>query len=203
MAQACGSAVVWMHFFWNLRASGGLFSCHPAFAFASEIIPVFSPARRSSATRLWWRLLFASDLSHEWCGPHTVLRVGMSSATTRSRTLDNGHRGSQPESRSSTGWPLCGEERIEFKTPMLFLRCFFRFHLVARPPREHVGGRAVRNWAAEYSSLGCTFSVRIRGRDSVSRALRCFSITGFRDVGKDVHETLGKLHSGCSSSGST
>jgi cytochrome c oxidase subunit I len=60
--QAGGSAVMWMHFFWVFGHPEVYVLVIPAFAFVSEIIPVF-PAKRFSATRSWWRQRSASDLS--------------------------------------------------------------------------------------------------------------------------------------------
>ena len=52
--QAGGSAVIWMHFFWIFGHPEVYVLVIPAFAFVSEIVPVFS-ARRFSAIRSWWR----------------------------------------------------------------------------------------------------------------------------------------------------
>ncbi len=60
--QAGGSAVMWMHFFWVFGHPEVYVLVIPAFAFVSEIIPVFS-AKRCSATPSWWRPQSASDLS--------------------------------------------------------------------------------------------------------------------------------------------
>ncbi len=68
--QAGGSAAIWMHFFWVFGHPEVYVLVIPAFAFASEIIPVFSrrsspssPARRSLDIRSWSPPPWALDSS--------------------------------------------------------------------------------------------------------------------------------------------
>jgi len=52
--QAGGSAVIWMHFFWIFGHPEVYVLVIPAFAFASEIIPVFS-RKAISVIQSWWQ----------------------------------------------------------------------------------------------------------------------------------------------------
>ena len=76
--QAGGSAILWAHFFWIFGHPEVYVLVLPAFAFANEIIPVFS-RRRSSAIRRWWRRRWASRSSAWACGRTTCSPIGMTS----------------------------------------------------------------------------------------------------------------------------
>ena len=60
--QAGGSAVIWMHFFWVFGHPEVYVLIIPAFAFISEIVPVFS-RKPISGTPSWWLQPWPSALS--------------------------------------------------------------------------------------------------------------------------------------------
>src|SRR5437764_14284812 len=79
--QAGGSAVIWMHFFWIFGHPEVYVLVIPAFAFASEIIPVFS--RKAI---FGYPVMVAATICIGFIGmsvwAHHMFTVGMSSAAT-------------------------------------------------------------------------------------------------------------------------
>src|SRR5438034_6268921 len=77
--QAGGSAVIWMHFFWVFGHPEVYVLVIPAFAFASEIIPVFS-----SQPIFGYPVIVAATVCIGFIsmsvGAHRMLTVGMSPA---------------------------------------------------------------------------------------------------------------------------
>src|SRR5438445_54387 len=77
--QACGSAVMWMHFFWVFGHPEVYVLVIPAFAFASEIIPVFS-----RKPIFGYPAMVAATISIAFIGmsvwAHHMFTVGMSSS---------------------------------------------------------------------------------------------------------------------------
>ena len=118
--QAGGSAVLWMHFFWIFGHPEVYVLVIPAFAFISEIIPVFS--RKAI---FGYPVMVAATVGIGFVSmgvwAHHMFTVGMSSV--REHLLRHHRRWPSafpPASRSSTGWRRCGAGKIHFKTPMLF-----------------------------------------------------------------------------------
>jgi cytochrome c oxidase subunit 1 len=69
--QAGGSAVLWQHFFWIFGHPEVYILVLPAFAIASDVIPVFSP-KPILATRSWLPRPFRLPLSSGRLGPPHV-----------------------------------------------------------------------------------------------------------------------------------
>src|SRR5437764_7303869 len=121
--QAGGSAVIWMHFFWVFGHPEVYVLVIPAFAFASEIIPVFSrkaifgyPVMVAATTCIG--LIGMSVWAHH------MFTVGMSSAaTTFIVILSLAH--AFPTGIKIFNWlATMWGGKIEFKTPMLFCVAF-------------------------------------------------------------------------------
>ena len=129
--QAGGSAVLWMHFFWIFGHPEVYVLVIPAFAFVSEIIPVFSrkaifgypgDGGGNDGHRLREHERLGAPHVH---GGHDFARATPFSCSRPwlSQCL--------PGSRSSTGSPRCGAERFDFNTPMLFCVGFLFQFLIA------------------------------------------------------------------------
>src|ERR1700746_1129111 len=128
--QAGGSAVVWMHFFWIFGHPEVYVLAIPAFAFASEIIPVFS--RKAI---FGYPVLVAATICIGFIGTsvwaHHMFTVGMSSSANTFFVLSTMAiavpTGIKIFNWLATMWGGC----IEFKTPMLFCASFLFQCLVA------------------------------------------------------------------------
>jgi cytochrome c oxidase subunit 1 len=101
--QAGGSAVIWMHFFWIFGHPEVYVLVIPAFAFASEIIPVFSRKAIFGypvmvAATVCIAFISMSVWAHHLCSLPWLSLF-------------------RPASRSSTGWPPCGVERFTSRRP--------------------------------------------------------------------------------------
>src|SRR5712672_479757 len=81
--QAGGSAILWQHFFWIFGHPEVYILVLPAFAFANEIIPVFS-RKAIFGYRPWWRRRFRSPSSAWACGRITCSPSAWDRARTRS-----------------------------------------------------------------------------------------------------------------------
>ena len=68
--QAGGSAVIWMHFFWIFGHPEVYMLVIPAFAFVSEIVPVFS-RKPIFGYPSWWRRRWRSA-SSAWASGRTT-----------------------------------------------------------------------------------------------------------------------------------
>src|SRR4030081_3032242 len=117
--QAGGSAVMWMHFFWIFGHPGVYVLILPAFAFASEIIPVFS--RKAI---FGYPVMVGATVCIGFLGmcvwAHHMFTVGMSSNANTFFVLSTMAiavpTGIKIFNLISTMWG----GKIEFKTPMLF-----------------------------------------------------------------------------------
>ncbi len=129
--QAGGSAVLWMHFFWIFGHPEVYILIIPAFAFASEIIPVFSrkpifgyPVMVAATVCIGFVSLSV------WA--HHMFTVGMNSygqtASLRSPPCSSAF---PLESRSSIGFGTMWGGKIQFRAPMLFCIGFLFQFLIA------------------------------------------------------------------------
>ena len=129
--QAGGSAVMWMHFFWIFGHPEVYVLVIPAFAFASEIIPVFS--RKAI---FGYPVMVAATVVHriyqyERLGPPHVHGRHEFGRQHLLRAVDDGHCRSHRDQDLQLARAPCGAEQIHFKTPMLFCIAFLFQFLIA------------------------------------------------------------------------
>src|SRR5579862_5197927 len=128
--QAGGSAVIWMHFFWIFGHPEVYVLVLPAFAFASEIIPVFS--RKAI---FGYPIMVAATTCIGFIGmsvwAHHMFTVGMSSSANSFFVLST-MAIAVPTGIKIFNWlaTMWGGQ-IDFKTPMLFCAAFLFQFLVA------------------------------------------------------------------------
>jgi cytochrome c oxidase subunit 1 len=128
--QAGGSAVIWMHFFWIFGHPEVYVLVIPAFAFASEIIPVFS-----RKPIFGYPVMVAATVAIGFVSftvwAHHMFTVGMSSYANSFFTISTMIVG-VPTGIKIFNWigTMWGG-KIEFKTPMLFCIGFLFQFLIA------------------------------------------------------------------------
>src|ERR1700722_4104778 len=128
--QAGGSPVMWMNFFWVFGHSEGYVLVIPAFAFASEIIPVFS--RKAI---FGYPVMVAATFCIAFIGmsvwAHHMFTVGMSAAGNTFFVLST-MAIAVPTGIKIFNWlaTMWGGQ-ITFKTPMLFCTAFLFQFLIA------------------------------------------------------------------------
>src|SRR6202522_2287475 len=128
--QAGGSAVMWMHFFWVFGHPEVYVLVIPAFAFASEIIPVFS-----SNAIFGYPVMVAATICIAFIGmsvwAHHMFTVGMTAAGNTFFVLST-MAIAVPTGIKIFNWlaTMWGGQ-ITFKTPMLFCTAFLFQFLVA------------------------------------------------------------------------
>src|SRR5260370_138518 len=125
--QAGGSAVMWMHFFWVFGHPEVMVLVIPAFAFASEIIPVFS--RKAI---FGYPIMLAATICNGFIGmsvwAHHMFTVGMDSNANTFFVLSTMPI-AVPTGIKIFNWlATMWGGKIEFNTPMLFCVAFlFQF----------------------------------------------------------------------------
>ncbi len=128
--QAGGSAVIWMHFFWIFGHPEVYVLVIPAFAFASEIIPVFS--RKAI---FGYPVMVAATVCIAFIGmsvwAHHMFTVGMNSNANTFFVLST-MAIAVPTGIKIFNWlATMWGGKIHFKTPMLFAIAFLFQFLVA------------------------------------------------------------------------
>src|SRR5579872_5600817 len=128
--QAGGSAVVWMHFFWIFGHPEVYVLAIPAFAFASEIIPVFS--RKAI---FGYPVMVAATICIGFIGTsvwaHHMFTVGMSSSANTFFVLST-MAIAVPTGIKIFNWlATMWGGNIHFKVPMLFCVAFLFQFLIA------------------------------------------------------------------------
>src|SRR5882672_6218091 len=128
--QAGGSAVIWMHFFWVFGHPEVYVLVIPAFAFASEIIPVFSRKPIFGYPVMVGATIAIGFISMSvWA--HHMFTVGMSSNANTFFVLST-MAIAVPTGIKIFNWlATMWGGKIEFKTPMLFCVAFLFQFLVA------------------------------------------------------------------------
>ena len=128
--QAGGSAVVWMHFFWIFGHPEVYVLVMPAFAIASEIIPVFSrkaifgyPAMVAASVGIAFVSLSV------WA--HHMFTVGMTSVSNAFFTLSTMLVGIPTGIKIFNWIATMWGGKIRFATPMLFCTAFLFQFLIA------------------------------------------------------------------------
>jgi cytochrome c oxidase subunit 1 len=190
--MAGGSAVLWMHFFWIFGHPEVYVLVLPAFAIASEIIPVFS--RKAI---FGYPVMVGATVAIGFIGmsvwAHHMFAVGMNSnanvffvLTTMAISVPTGIK---IFNWLATMWG----GKIQFKTPMLFCIAFLFQFLVAGLTGITLGAAPV-NWQL----TGSYFVVAHFHYVIVGGILFCI-FGGFyywfpKMSGKMLNETLGRLH---------
>ena len=190
--QAGGSAVVWMHFFWIFGHPEVYVLAIPAFAFASEIIPVFS--RKAI---FGYPIMVAATICIGFIGisvwAHHMFTVGMSSSANIFFVLST-MAIAVPTGIKIFNWlATMWGGKIEFKTPMLFCVAFLFQFLVAGLTGIMLGA-APFDW-----QLSNSYFVVAHFHYVIVGGI-LFTIFGAlyywfpKMSGKMCNETLGKLH---------
>jgi cytochrome c oxidase subunit I len=128
--QAGGSAVIWMHFFWVFGHPEVYVLAIPAFAFASEIIPVFSRKAIFGYPVMVAATLAIGFISMSvWA--HHMFTVGMTSGANTFFVLST-MAIAVPTGIKIFNWmATMWGGKISFRTPMLFCTAFLFQFLVA------------------------------------------------------------------------
>jgi cytochrome c oxidase subunit I len=190
--QAGGSAVIWMHFFWIFGHPEVYVLVLPAFAFASEIIPVFSRKPIFGYPVMVGATIAIGFISMSvWA--HHMFTVGMSSAANNFFVIST-MAIAVPTGIKIFNWlATMWGGKIEFKTPMLFCIAFLFQFLIA-------GLTGVMQGAAPFDwHLGSSYFVVAHFHYVIVGGI-LFTLFGAfyywfpKMTGKMYSETLGKLH---------
>ena len=190
--QAGGSAVIWMHFFWVFGHPEVYVLVIPGFAFASEIIPVFS--RKAI---FGYPVMVAASICIGFIGmsvwAHHMFTVGMSPNANMFFVLST-MAIAVPTGIKIFNWlATMWGGKIEFKTPMLFCVGFLFQFLIAGLTGIMLGA-APFDW-----QLGNSYFVVAHFHYVIVGAI-LFTIFGafyylFPKMSVKMYsETLGKLH---------
>ena len=190
--QAGGSAVIWMHFFWIFGHPEVYVLVIPAFAFASEIIPVFS-----RKPIFGYPVMVAATICIGFIGmsvwAHHMFTVGMSSNANTFFVLST-MAIAVPTGIKIFNWlATMWGGKIEFTTPMLFCVGFLFQFLIA-------GLTGIMLSAAPFDwQLGNSYFVVAHFHYVIVGGI-LFTVFGAfyywfpKMSGKMCNETLGKLH---------
>src|ERR1700678_4528840 len=190
--QAGGSAVMWMHFFWVFGHPEVYVLVIPAFAFASEIIPVFS--RKAI---FGYPVMVAATICIGFIGmsvwAHHMFTVGMSSSANTFFVLST-MAIAVPTGIKIFNWlATMWGGKIEFKTPMLFCIAFLFQFLIA-------GLTGIMLSSAPFTwHLGNSYFVVAHFHYVIVGAILFMMFAAFyywfpKMTGKMASETLGKWH---------
>src|SRR6202047_4531974 len=190
--QAGGSAVIWMHFFWVFGHPEVYVLVLPAFAFASEIIPVFS--RKAI---FGYPIMVAATMCIGFIGmsvwAHHMFTVGMTS-TANSFFVLSTMAIAVPTGIKIFNWlaTMWGGQ-IEFRTPMLFCVAFLFQFLVAG-----LTGVMMSVAPFDWQLVNSYFVVAHFHYVIVGGILFCLFGAFYywfpKMTGKKLNETQGKLH---------
>jgi cytochrome c oxidase subunit 1 len=190
--QAGGSAVVWMHFFWVFGHPEVYVLVIPAFAFVSEIVPVFSrkaifgyPAMVAATVAIGFISMSV------WA--HHMFTVGMSQAGNTFFVLST-MAIAVPTGIKIFNWlATIWGGRIHFRTPMLFCVAFLFQFLIA-------GLTGIMLSVAPFDwQLANSYFVVAHFHYVIVGAILFASFAAFyywfpKVSGRMLSETLGKLH---------
>ena len=190
--QAGGSAVVWMHFFWIFGHPEVYVLAIPAFAFASEIIPVFS--RKAI---FGYPVMVAATICIGFIGmsvwAHHMFTVGMSSSANTFFVLST-MAIAVPTGIKIFNWlATMWGGKIEFKTPMLFCVAFLFQFLVAGLTGIMLGA-APFDWQLSNSYFVVAHFHYVIVGGILFTIFGAFYYWFPKISGKMCNETLGKLH---------
>src|SRR3978361_419435 len=132
--QAGGSATLWMHFFWIFGEPEGYVLVLPAFAFMSEIIPVFSRKPIFGYPVMVAATVCIAFVSMSvWA--HHMFTIGMNSYANSFFAITTMAVGVPTGIKIFNWLGTMWGGRIQFKTPMLFSIAFLFQFLIAGLPR--------------------------------------------------------------------
>jgi cytochrome c oxidase subunit 1 len=190
--QAGGSAVLWMHFFWVFGHPEVYVLVIPAFAFASEIIPVFS-----RKAMFGYPVMVAATLAIGFVSvsvwAHHMFTVGMSSAANTFFVLST-MAIAVPTGIKIFNWlATMWGGKIELRTPMLFCIAFLFQFLIAGLTGVMLGS-APFNW-----QLGNSYFVVAHFHYVIVGGILFTAFAAFyywfpKVSGRMYSEALGKLH---------
>jgi cytochrome c oxidase subunit 1 len=190
--QAGGSAVIWMHFFWIFGHPEVYVLVIPAFAIASEIIPVFSRKAIFGYPVMVAATVAIGFISMSvWA--HHMFTVGMSS-TANSFFVLTTMAIAVPTGIKIFNWlATMWGGKIQFKAPMLFCTAFLFQFLIAGLTGIMLGS-APFNW-----QLGSSYFVVAHFHYVIVGAILFALFGGFyywfpKVSGKMYDETLAKVH---------
>src|ERR1700676_4584431 len=190
--QAGGSAVIWMHFFWIFGHPEVYILVVPAFAFVSEIVPVFSRKPIFGYPIMVAATIAIGFISFSVWAPH-MFTVGMSSygnsffvVTTMAIAVPTGIK--------IFNWlGTMGGGKIQFKAPMLFCIGFLFQFLIAGLTGIMLGA-APFNWQLS----GSYFVVAHFHYMIVGAIMFCVFAAFYywfpKMTGRMLDESLGKVH---------
>jgi cytochrome c oxidase subunit I len=190
--QAGGSAVLWMHFFWIFGHPEVYILVIPAFAFVSEIVPVFSRKPIFGYPIMVAATVCIAFISMSvWA--HHMFTVGMSSygnmffvLTTMAIAVPTGIK---IFNWLGTMWG----GKLQFKTPMLFCTAFLFQFLVAGLTGIMLG-TAPFNWQLSASYFVVAHFHYVIVGAIVFAVFAAFYYWFPKMTGRMYDETLGKLH---------
>src|ERR1700680_4517181 len=190
--QAGGSAALWMHFFWIFGHPEVYILVIPAFAFASEIIPVFSRKPIFGYPVMVAATVCIGFISMSvWA--HHMFTIGMDSAANTFFVLTT-MAIAVPTGIKIFNWlgTMWGG-KIQFKTPMLFCVAFLFQFLIAGLTGVMLGA-APFNWqlSGSYFVVAHFHYVIVGG--ILFTIFGAFYYWFPKMSGKMCNETLGKLH---------
>jgi cytochrome c oxidase subunit I len=190
--QAGGSAVIWMHFFWIFGHPEVYILVLPAFAFASEIIPVFSRKPIFGYSVMVAATVAIGFISMSvWA--HHMFTVGMNSNANTFFVLST-MAIAVPTGIKIFNWlATMWGGKIEFRTPMLFCIGFLFQFLIAGLTGIMLGC-APFDW-----QLGNSYFVVAHFHYVIVGGILFTTFAAFyywfpKMSGKMYSETLGKLH---------
>ena len=190
--QAGGSAVIWMHFFWVFGHPEVYILVLPAFAFASEIIPVFSRKPIFGYAVMVGATIAIGFISMSvWA--HHMFTVGMNASANTFFVIST-MAIAVPTGIKIFNWlATIWGGKIEFKTPMLFCIAFLFQFLIA-------GLTGIMQGAAPFDwHLGNSYFVVAHFHYVIVGGILFCVFGAFyywfpKMSGKMYSETLGKLH---------
>src|ERR1700756_3675510 len=190
--QAGGSAVIWMHFFWIFGHPEVYVLVLPAFAFASEIIPVFSRKPIFGYSVMVGATIAIGFISMSvWA--HHMFTVGMNAAANNFFVIST-MAIAVPTGIKIFNWlATMWGGKIEFKTPMLFCIAFLFQFLIA-------GLTGIMQGAAPFDwHLGNSYFVVAHFHYVIVGGILFCVFGAFyywfpKMTGKMYSEPLGKLH---------
>ena len=169
--QAGGSAVVWMHFFWIFGHPEVYVLVFPAFAIASEVIPVFSrkaifgyPAMVAASVGIAFVSLGV------WA--HHMFTVGMTSVSTAFFVLSTMLVGVPTGIKIFNWLATMWGGKIRFRMPMLFCTAFLFQFLVGGAYRHHAVCRPMELAVAQLLFRHRAFSLHTGGRYRIQHFCR-------------------------------
>jgi cytochrome c oxidase subunit 1 len=191
-AQAGGSAVIWMHFFWVFGHPEVYILVLPAFAFASEIIPVFSRKAIFGYAAMVAATVSIGFISMSvWA--HHMFTVGMSSNANTFFVLST-MAIAVPTGIKIFNWlATMWGGKLRFQTPMLFCVAFLFQFLIAGLTGITLGA-APFDW-----QLGNSYYVVAHFHYVIVGSI-LFTVFGAfyywfpKMSGKMYSETLGRIH---------